>query len=171
VLGVSQLIDRGRGGAPSRPAVVTDLAGPSAAASTIRTPAEPSAGLGAAGTADAGAAAILENPRISFSTAARGDLLTRGADARLMAMLAALAAGYEVTVSGLPEIPGAPVDAPRRAMAISSVNGAALSSGRATEIAAWFAAQQESYRPAAVVLDSGDPPALIVALDPPMPAR
>jgi NADPH-dependent 2,4-dienoyl-CoA reductase/sulfur reductase-like enzyme len=116
-------------------------------------------------TLDSPIADILQHPRITWSDEARQTMLSGGADGRLLALLVALAAEHDITISALPEVPGVPTGSTYRAVAISAVDGAALTGSRALDLATWFNAQQAPYRPAAVLVTSGDNPALYVALD------
>jgi hypothetical protein len=119
----------------------------------------------AARTPDSPVADILQHPRITWSDEARHTLLSGGADGRLLALLVALAADHDITISALPEVPGVPTGSTHRAVAISAVDGVALTGPRALDLATWFNAQQAPYRPTAVLVTSGDNPALYVALD------
>jgi hypothetical protein len=99
-------------------------------------------------------------------------LATQDVDPRLLALLAALAADHQITVADLPELPGDAGDVPRRAVAISSVDGTGVTTYRGlNDLTAWFEAQQAPYRPVDMRLTWGDPPALLVALDASGPTR
>jgi hypothetical protein len=123
---------------------------------------------GGADTAGAGAAGdVLRHPRITWSEQAREALRSDGADPRLLALLVALAAEHEISVAELPEHAGGPPTAPRRAMAIDTIDGSSVSSYRAlNQLTDWLNAQQPPYRPEDVRLSWAATPVLVVALPP-----
>jgi nitrite reductase (NADH) large subunit len=163
------LLDGRPASAPTTSAVESPR--PFSSSSPGRTPGQASPGpASAAPSADGRVADVLAHPRIRWSAEAQRTLVAGGADARLLALLVTLAADHEITVAALPEVPGARTNGARRAVAITAVDGVPLSGRQADEIAGWFNAQQEPYRPVAVLITSGNSPALFVALEPTRPA-
>jgi hypothetical protein len=123
---------------------------------------------GGADAAGAGAAGdVLRHPRITWSEQARQALRSDGADPRLLALLVALAAEHEIGVAELPELAGGPPAAPRRAMAIDTIDGSSVRSyGALNQLTDWLNAQQPPYRPEDVRLSWAATPVLVVALPP-----
>jgi hypothetical protein len=130
--------------------------------------AEPTGGGAEAAGAGAGAAGdVLRHPRITWSEQARQALGSDGADPRLLALLVALAAEHEISVAELPKLAGGPPAAPRRAMAIDTIDGSPVSSyGALNQLTDWLNAQQPPYRPENVRLSWTATPVLVVALPP-----
>jgi len=163
------------GGGPDRAApepspLVLGPSGSGRASSPARTPSAVDAPRAQATAATV--AGILEHPRIIWAGSSRRVLATQDVDPRLLAVLVALAADHKITVAELPGLPGDAGGVPRRAVAISSVDGTAVTTyGGLNDLTAWFDAQQAPYRPVDMRLTWGDPPALLVALDAAVPTR
>jgi hypothetical protein len=112
-------------------------------------------------------AGVLQNPRIAWSADARRTLTGEDVDARLLALVVALATDHRIAVAALPVVPGSPAGTPRRAVAISSVDGSPVSVyGPLEQLTGWLYAQQPPYRPADVALQWSEEPVLLVTLPP-----
>lgn len=93
--------------------------------------------------------ALLSNPSVQFSPAAREVVADGLVDSRLLVVLAALSAEHSVTVSAFPAVAGEPAEAVRRSAHLGAIDGqpAVGDSPSAGAASGWLAGQQAPYRP------------------------
>ena len=160
------------------PPRVTSPSSPSRAFSSSFRPAKFATAAGSCrGTSDLAArreagTQLLQNPRISVSAAARSELITGQVDARLLAMLAALAAAEPVQVTAFGDFgPGASAGMPLRAIEVAvPARGAGRAAGLRSMLA-FVRAQRPPYLPAqaAIVRGAGGSSVLSIEFAAPSP--
>jgi hypothetical protein len=109
--------------------------------------------------------ALARNPRLGLQARATTLLRAGRVDSRALAVLAAMTGQHSLQIVDFPVVPGEDAAAPRRLVAVSTVDDQPVASGSTTltMLDQWLRAQQPPYRPASAELSQleGSPVLLI----------